>query len=336
MRDPELSVVEEPDAAVVEEITALIDRVALATDHAAISEAKRLALLHAGPEGPRHTPQGAPQDSSTSASIPASGEPRLLGAVVARDRAGGQLVGYAPVVGDFASGQYAMEVAVDPAVANAPALFDGMVDLACALVADSGGRTLRLWISKASDADDERARAHGFHAERHLIQMRCPLPLTDHGRKPGAAPSIQTRAFRPGHDEAAWLATNNRAFASHPEQGHWDLATLLEREEESWFDPDGLLLLEEDGRLAGSCWTKIHADTRPPMGEIYVIGVDPDFHGRGWGRALTQAGLDWLAHQGLTVGMLYVDADNTAAVSMYRSMGFTDDHVDRSYLRAFA
>jgi mycothiol synthase len=325
--DPELSVVEEPDAAVVEEITALIDRVALATNHSAVSEAKRLALLHAGPEGPQNAPQGSPAT--------ASGEPRLLAAVVARDRVGGQVVGYAPVVGDAVSGRYAIEVAVDPAVPNSTALFDGVVDIACTLVADHGGRTLRLWISKASDADDERARAHGFQAERHLIQMRCPLPLTDPGRKPGTAPTIQTRAFRPGHDEAAWLATNNRAFASHPEQGHWDLTTLLEREGEAWFDPDGLLLLEEDGRLAGSCWTKIHADTLPPMGEIYVIGVDPDFHGRGWGRALTQAGLDWLAEQGLTVGMLYVDADNTAAVSMYRSMGFTDDHVDRSYLRAF-
>ena len=54
-------------------------------------------------------------------------------------------------------------------------------------------------------------------------------------------------------------------------------------------------------------------DTDPPMGEIYVIGVDPDFHGRGWGRALTQAGLAWLAGRGLTVGMLYVDADNVPA-----------------------
>jgi mycothiol synthase len=328
MMDPELSVVEDPDAAVVEEINALIDRVALATNHAAISEAKRLALLHAGPEGP----ESAPQPSPTTA----SGEPRLLAAVVANDRVSGQLVGYAPVVGDVVSGQYAMEVALDPVASDPATLFDRLVDGACTLVADSGGRALRLWISKASDADDERARAHGFQAERHLIQMRCALPLTDPGRKAGPAPAIRTRAFRPGHDEGAWLATNNRAFASHPEQGHWDLATLLEREEEAWFDPDGLLLLEEDGRLAGSCWTKVHADTQPPMGEIYVIGVDPDFHGRGWGRALTQAGLDWLAEQGLTVGMLYVDADNTAAVSMYRSMGFTDDHVDRSYLRTFS
>ena len=102
-----------------------------------------------------------------------------------------------------------------------------------------------------------------------------------------------------------------------------------------WFDPDGLLLVEENGRLAGSCWTKVHADTDPPMGEIYVIGIDPDFQGRGWGRALTEAGLDWLAGQGLTVGMLYVDADNTAAVSLYRSMGFMAHHIDRAYLGTF-
>jgi mycothiol synthase len=109
---------------------------------------------------------------------------------------------------------------------------------------------------------------------------------------------------------------------------------LLGREREGWFDPAGLLLYEVDGRLAGSCWTKIHRDADPPLGEIYVISVDPDFQGRGLGRSLTEAGLSWLAHAGIKVGMLYVDGDNVAAVKLYRSMGFTDDHVDRAYTGA--
>ncbi len=50
---------------------------------------------------------------------------------------------------------------------------------------------------------------------------------------------------------------------------------------------------------------------------------------------MTQAGLTWLAGRGLTDGMLYVDAANVAAVTMYRSMGFTEHHTDRAYLGHF-
>jgi mycothiol synthase len=67
------------------------------------------------------------------------------------------------------------------------------------------------------------------------------------------------------------------------------------------------------------------------LGEIYVISVDPDFQRLGLGKVLTVAGLNWLAER-VSIGMLYVDAANAPAVELYRSLGFTVDHIDRCYL----
>ena len=120
------------------------------------------------------------------------------------------------------------------------------------------------------------------------------------------------------------------------EQGGWTIETLRRREAEPWFDPAGFRLHEREGRLAAFCWTKIHSDTEPPMGEIYVIAVDPAFHGHGLGKALTIAGLEFLAAKGLTTGMLHVDAGNTTAMSLYERLGFTVHHADHAYVADIA
>ena len=182
-----------------------------------------------------------------------------------------------------------------------------------------------IWSPGPAAWQDEVALTCGLQKGRDLCQMRLPLPVEDEDW------SLDTRPFDVGRDEDAWLHVNNRAFAWHPEQGGWDLATLKAREAELWFDADGFLLHERDGRLAGFCWTKVHSDSDPKLGEIYVIAVDPDFHGLGLGRSLVLAGLDHLARAGLRVGMLYVDAANEPAVALYRKLGFTVDHVDRAY-----
>ncbi|HEU5308682.1 MAG TPA: mycothiol synthase [Acidimicrobiia bacterium] len=213
---------------------------------------------------------------------------------------------------------------------------DALLADALGVIADDGGGHVTYWVhgTESDPGSDARAKGAGFVAERDLLQMRVPLPLADRARWPEGT---TVRTFRVGEDEAAWVPVNNRAFAGHPEQGAWTVDMLRAREQEDWFDPEGFVLAFDAVGLAGFCWTKIHP-AQPPrepdaLGEIYVIGADPSRHGRGLGRALTTAGLESLAARGITVGMLYVDADNDAAVGLYRALGFVTHRTDRAYGR---
>lgn len=200
-----------------------------------------------------------------------------------------------------------------------------LIRTAVEVVASEGGGHLHWWVFEPTAAHARLAAEVGLSPGRTLLQMRRSLPLE-------LDTTIVTRPFVPGQDEDAWLAVNNRAFASHPEQGGWTRATLEARAREPWFDASGFLLHEHEGTLAGSCWTKVHADLEPRLGEIYVIAADPRQHGRGLGRALTIAGLNHLAEIGIGVAMLYVDADNSAATSLYRSLGFSVHRTDRAFV----
>jgi mycothiol synthase len=140
------------------------------------------------------------------------------------------------------------------------------------------------------------------------------------------------RSFVKGHDEDEWLDLNNRAFAHHPEQGGWDRATLSTRMAQPWFDAEGFVVHEIDGRMAGFCWTKVHRDTEPVLGEIYVIAVDPSFAGHGLGRAMVVSGLVNLSNRGITTAMLFVDAHNDAAMRLYNGLGFRVHRTDRAFV----
>lgn len=157
------------------------------------------------------------------------------------------------------------------------------------------------------------------------ILRRLSRPLVDLAPARPLPEGITLDPFRPGIDEQAWLRVNAAAFATHPEQGRWTTADVLEREQEPWFRAGDVLLAWRGEALHGFHWTKVHPDG---TGEVYVLGVDPAAQGTGLGGALLDAGLHHLAARGCPEVLLYVDDDNRPAMRLYERSGFTAADTD--------
>lgn len=242
--------------------------------------------------------------------------------LIATDRQG-KVVGYAHLdATDLVDGPSA-ELAVDPS-ARRHGLGRQLIE---ELIQHSADGRLRLWAHGEQAGAAALAIGMGFRQSRVLWQMRrslfAPLP------RPQFPPDVVVRPFRVGVDEKAWLDLNARAFARLPDQGNWTAPDLERREREPWFSPEGFLMAWRGDRLVGFHWTKVHGrqadDTEHhhhPIGEVYVVAIDPHEQGTGLGRALTLAGMHHLRSLDLGEAMLYVDATNTTAIALYEALGF--------------
>jgi len=264
---------------------------------------------------------------------------------------GTHLAGYAHLEAGEAGVAATAEVVVGPAHRRqgvGTALIDAL-DAALAAVAQSETATqpnavaLQIWAHGHLDGARALAVRDGFSIVRELWQMRRSL-RPDAGPLPAVSlpEGFTARPFVVGQDEDVWLRVNARAFVDHPEQGRMTRPDLEQRIAEPWFEAAGFILIEDTQGpvpvLTASHWTKIVPPTDPKVspteGEVYVVGVDPAYQGWGLGRAVTILGLAHLHQKGLTRAMLYVDADNDAAIATYSRLGFALGVVDVMYSRA--
>jgi mycothiol synthase len=307
----------------VADVLALLRAATAADGVRPLSEEAELRLQHGGPPGG--------------------------GDLVVRD--GADIAGYARF--DTGSdGGVEAELVVHPSFrrrGHGRTLLDRLVEVA-------GPRPLSLWAHGDLPGSADLLAPRGFVRFRVLWQMRRDLAGVDPDPRPELPDDVRVLPFRPGRDEDAWLRVNAAAFAHHPEQGAWSAEDLLLREAEPWFDPAGFLMAwrgdPDDGgvllgsrgdferpqpaRLVGFHWTKVHPPgdvADEPVGEVYVLGIDPDAQGMSLGRALTDLGLAHLRTRGLGQVLLYVEEANTAAVRLYESRGFRRFAVDVSWRR---
>ncbi|AXB46523.1 mycothiol synthase [Amycolatopsis albispora] len=238
---------------------------------------------------------------------------------------------------------------------------------------DTAGDSFGRQVAELIVRPDHRRRGHGTELTRALLARDGDLRIWAHGDHPGAAriaaklglqrarellvlsadvdgqewpepklaDGVSLRTFEPGRDEEAVIAVNARAFDWHPEQGALTVDELRATEREPWFDADGFFLAERDGAegtVIGFHWTKVHPPNPArfggePVGEVYVVGVDPGAQGGGLGKALTLAGLRYLRERGLKQVILYVEGDNAPAVAVYTKLGFGRHEADIQYSR---
>jgi mycothiol synthase len=238
----------------------------------------------------------------------------------------GRLVGYAHTRWNAAGDRprVAVEVVVHPDWYGSDVARTLLTETRSVL-ARAGGGLMYLWVHRVEDAHDTLAAKLGFEIQRELAFMtrRMDAPRDEVPFPEG----ITIRGFRESDNEE-FLRVNNAAFAGHPENGGWDEAEFAERRSRDWFDPDGLLMAWRGDRLVGFHWTKWHAhDTdevpaHEPVGEVYVLAVDPAAQQLGLGRSLLAAGLRYLYDQGCREAVLYVDCAAKGAVALYESDGF--------------
>lgn len=162
-------------------------------------------------------------------------------------------------------------------------------------------------------------RANGYELSRQFYIMRTPLQNQTwtaeipHG--------VTFKTFRAG-DLEPLVEADNAIFADHWGSRQRNLpAWRHEMMETRPHDPRLWTLAWADDNIVGECLCHASNQGDPNDGWISIVGVRRDYRGQGLGRALLATSLNKLREFGFDSGSLSVDAENAAAVNLYRSLG---------------
>jgi mycothiol synthase len=228
----------------------------------------------------------------------------------------GRLVGYAELTRELEIGRVILDGAVHPAH-RGHGVGGKLLETAIAHGHKLAAKAVHTAVPQRMPATQAFLQKRGFTVVRRHWQMR----LAKCGELRLQIPhGFGLRHFVPG-DEESLCALQNLAFA-----GSWGFRPNTVEEIRylvncSLCHPEGTLFIAEGERLAGYCWTIDDASDRE-KGCIRMMGIDPRYQGRGLGRAILVAGINYLQSRGMTAIELTVDSGNTSAKRLYRSAGF--------------
>jgi mycothiol synthase len=234
----------------------------------------------------------------------------------------GEIVGYAEVKPELNIGRAVLSWLVHPRHRSG-ALTVGLVDRAVYRTRALGIMTLHVNISQDSFTAKRFLTRRGFTFVRRFLELR--LDLTEMVLPEISKSASPCRPSQPG-EEGRLTQLQNRSFA-----GTWGfnpntIEEITYRISLPHSSRDDIFLIFDSDKPVGYCWTRTESWKNKAPGEgtgrIYMLGVDPDYRGRGLGRQLLLVGLSYLKSKGLRGAVLTVDSKNKAARILYTSVGF--------------
>jgi len=163
----------------------------------------------------------------------------------------------------------------------------------------------------------------GFRFVRRFLELKLDLYAS---QLPDIDKNDILFRFLRGGEEEKLMNIQNRSFANTWGYNPNTLEEVIYRSSLPNCSPEDVILACEADNPIGYCWTRRifgKNDTKSSdKGRIYMLGVDPNYRGRGVGKKVLMAGLSYLKSKGIKSVELTVDSENKVACSLYRLTGF--------------
>ena len=232
----------------------------------------------------------------------------------------GNIVGYVDVAPELLIGRVILDWFIHPDHRRR-GLATELLDYATHRAKELGADVAHVGISHGNIVAKSVLSKLGFRFVRRFLQLR--LDMAEIRGQDIDQAALLYRHLQRG-EEGKLTQVQNRCFADNWGFNPNSVEEISYRTNLSHCSPEDVVLACDGDRVIGYCWTRTiyEAGTNERKGQIFMLGVDPDYRGKGIGKGVLLAGLSYLKSKGFRVAELTVDSKNQAACTLYHSVGF--------------
>ncbi|MFC1941000.1 GNAT family N-acetyltransferase [Chloroflexota bacterium] len=234
----------------------------------------------------------------------------------------GNLVGYMDVRPELGIGRVILTCWVHPEHRK-KGLASKLLNYAARRAKELGAKVAHVNIAENNIVAKNMLARLGFECIRHFLELRLDMA---NARWQDIDQTALGCRYLKRSEEDKLTQIQNLSFAGTWGYNPNTVEEITYRINLSNCSPDDVVLVCDRDKVIGYCWTTVNyvrgTEISGRKGRIFMLGVDPNYRGRGVGKRVLLAGLAYLKSRGIDVVGLTVDSENEAACALYQAIGF--------------